>query len=112
MKKEYELYFIVKTHLEKAVYEQIAKDVQAWIKAEKGEVLFFEEEGLRDLATPIKKQPQGYYILCQFNIPPKSLKEIEHRLRVNENILRYIIVTLDSVKPRFKKKESESAVSA
>eukprot|EP01046_Picozoa_sp_COSAG06_P106614 COSAG06_NODE_52904_length_303_cov_0.740196_1_plen_46_part_10 len=46
MKKEYELYFIVKTHLEKAVYEQIAKDVQAWIKAEKGEVLFFEEEGL------------------------------------------------------------------
>lgn len=102
MKKEYELYFIVKPHLDKEIYETISENVKTWIKNDQGEVLFFENEGVKTLATPIKKQDKGVYILCQFSIDTKALKELEHRLRVNENIMRFIVVSLDSVKAKFK----------
>ncbi|MEK9657559.1 MAG: 30S ribosomal protein S6 [bacterium] len=110
MKNTYELYFIIKSHLDKSVYQEIEKNVQKWIVDGKGSILHFEVEGLRPLATMIKKQKEGYYMLCQFDIPVDSLPELEHKLRIDESILRYMIVTIDTVRPRFKKSDSvESA---
>ena len=105
MKKSYEIYFIVKSHLDKSRYTAISEQVQSWIKQEEGEVLYFNVEGLKPLATPIKKQNEGYYMLCQFEVPGSSLVEIKRKLGLNEDILRYMIVTLDSVNPRFKKRQ-------
>ena len=109
MKKSYEIYMILTSHLEKSRYTTISEQVQSWITQETGEIHYFNVEGLKPLATPIKKQNEGYYILCQFSVPGESLLEIKRKLGLNEDILRYMIVTLDSVNPRFKTKQTAAA---
>lgn len=48
--------------------------------------------GLRQLAYPIKKFTEGYYVLYEATIDPERVRDIERNMRYNENILRYLVV--------------------
>ena len=51
-----------------------------------------DEWGSRDLAYPIKKQTKGYYIHFEFESDPKAIKDLDKSLKVEENIIRYLLV--------------------
>ncbi len=106
MNKAYEIYFIIKSHLDKVRYDEIASQVKTFITNEKGTVHFFNIEGLKKLATPINKETEGHYMLCQFTVPTQSLAEIKRRLGLTEDIIRYMIVKLEDVTPKFKLSET------
>lgn len=101
MNKSYEIYFIVKSHLDKARYDEIADIVKSFITNEKGTVHYFNIEGLKKLATPINKATEGHYMLSQFTVSTQSLAEIKRKLSLVEDILRYMIVKLEDVTPKF-----------
>ena len=48
--------------------------------------------GERKLAYPIKKKENGYYVLTSFVMDATKLPNVETKLNITENILKYMIV--------------------
>jgi small subunit ribosomal protein S6 len=48
--------------------------------------------GVRQLAYPIKKFTEGYYVLYEAKIDPTRIKDIERSMQYNEDVLRYLVV--------------------
>ncbi|MCX7939689.1 MAG: 30S ribosomal protein S6, partial [Thermoflexales bacterium] len=51
--------------------------------------------GLRTLAYPIRKQREGYYVFTLFSLDAAAVARFEQRLRLIEDVLRYLIVRTD-----------------
>lgn len=48
--------------------------------------------GARDLAYPIKRQTKGFYAHYQIQADPKGAKGLDKSLKLEEDILRYLLV--------------------
>ena len=46
----------------------------------------------QQLAYPIKKFQEGYYILYEAQIDPTRISDIERSMQYNEDIIRYLVV--------------------
>ena len=101
----YELTYIIDTALEEEARKELIEKVSALIAQNGGEVEKVDETwGKRRLAYPIDDKPEGYYVLVTMQAPAELPKEIERNLRINENVLRSLVIKLEekkhSVKPR------------
>jgi small subunit ribosomal protein S6 len=54
-----------------------------------------DDWGKRRLAYEIKKTTEGFYSFIKFTAPTSTPIEIESRIRLRENVLRYLVVKLD-----------------
>ena len=58
------------------------------------------------------KVKEGYYVFIKFQAEPEAIAEIEHRIRIVENVYRYLIVSDEkelSVKHEEEKPEQTEA---
>lgn len=60
-----------------------------------GELTNVEEWGRKVLAYEIKKQKEGFYILFTFVAKPEFIAEFERVLRLDEIVLKHIVVKKD-----------------
>ena len=60
-----------------------------------GQVHRFEDWGRRQLAYPIQKLAKAHYLCWNIECEQAALDELEHNLRFNDAILRYLTVKLD-----------------
>ena len=91
---KYEIMFIVKTTMESDSASKLANTYKTLITDEKGEVTNFKDMGQRKLAYSIKKQNTGFYYVINFNATSDTVKELDRRLGLDENILRHLIIRL------------------
>ena len=101
----YELTYIIDTALEEEARKELIEKISSLIAKNGGEVEKVDETwGKRRLAYPINDKPEGYYVLVTMQAPAELPKEIERNLRINENVLRSLVIKVEekkhSVKPR------------
>ena len=60
-----------------------------------GEVISTEVLGRRRLAFPIRKKTDGVYVLTYANLDTPGMAELQRRLRLTEEVIRYLIVRPD-----------------
>ena len=101
----YELTYIIDTALEEEARKELIEKISSLIAQNGGEVEKVDETwGKRRLAYPINDKPEGYYVLVTMQAPAELSKEIERNLRINENVLRSLVIKVEekkhSVKPR------------
>ena len=101
----YELTYIIDTALEEEARKELSEKISSLIAQNGGEVEKVDETwGKRRLAYPINDKPEGYYVLVTMQAPAELPKEIERNLRINENVLRSLVIKVEekkhSVKPR------------
>jgi small subunit ribosomal protein S6 len=90
--REYETVFILDPKLDESqVRDEVAK-VQNVIAGLEGEITGVEPGGKRRLTYEIKGNKEGYYTLITFRSEPSSIVEIERAYKLNENVLRHVIV--------------------
>lgn len=65
--------------------EELLTKVKKWVG--KVKVDFW---GKKELAYPLKKQNEGIYVLL--NLEEGSFKEMERKLKMEDNILRFLLV--------------------
>jgi small subunit ribosomal protein S6 len=58
----------------------------------KGQIGKEENWGLKKLAYPIKKQSEALYYFYTLKVEPESLAALEKKLKLDESILRYLII--------------------
>lgn len=92
---KYEVMFIVNTGMEATAASKIADDYAKLVKNAKGSVEVFKELGQRKLAYEIDKQVTGFYYYFDFLGTSDIVKELDRRLRLDENIIRHMIVRID-----------------
>lgn len=63
--------------------------------SENGELTKVDEWGKKTLAYEIKKQKEGYYILFTFKAKPDFIAEFERILRLDEIVLKHMVIKLD-----------------
>lgn len=96
--KFYETMFIVKPTLQA---EEITAKVDFYknlIVENGGKIATTLDMGMRNLAYEIKKNKRGYYYVIYFEANPSFILELERRYRINEDILRFIVIKYDSKK--------------
>ena len=102
--RDYELALVVSPELTAEKQKEQLKKIKKIIAGLKGEVKKTEEWGKKQLAYPIKGNEMGYYFLWEIQLPEKSLSEFNQKLRIEERLLRYLIVKIEK---RQKKKKAE-----
>lgn len=70
--------------------------MQQIIESEAGTVQSTDEWGTRLLAYEINHFREGYYVLVTFALPPDRVRKVEERLAMDDALLRYQTVRLNS----------------
>ena len=91
----YESVVIINASLEDPQIEQTISSIQTNIKSTGGEISDTDNWGRKRLAYPINNAKSGYYLINRFTAPPTTIKEFERTLKLDENIIRYMTITLD-----------------
>jgi small subunit ribosomal protein S6 len=108
--REYETIFILDPNLgENEVKEEVEK-VQSLITGLDGEVLNVEPSSRRKLAYEIQGKTEGIYTLIKFKSEPAKIGEIERVYRLNERVLRHIVVSCPERKKGTDSPEEQEAV--
>ena len=92
---KYETLYIIKPTVEEEERKALIDKFSEIITAQ-GTVEGVEEMGMRKLAYPINYISEGYYVLVNFEAQPTLPAELERNFKINENIMRYIIVKKES----------------
>jgi small subunit ribosomal protein S6 len=93
--RDYELAFVIRPDLEDEAFDAVTERVAGYVQAVGGEVTKTDVWGQRRLAYPIRKYVEGYYILMQTQMAPNALTELERNLRLNEDVIRHLVVRTD-----------------
>ena len=93
--KNYEIMYIINPTVLEEGREALIEKVNGVLKTAGANVLKVEKWGERKLAYPIEKKKTGFYVLTYFEIEGTELTQVEGKLNINEEIMRYIIVKKD-----------------
>lgn len=108
--KNYELMVVLKPLLPDDFRKEIHKEFVNMIKDSGGDVLDVDVWGKRYLSYKIKGHNEGYYIVYEFEADPDNIPEMNRKLQLKQEILRFIVVKLEKgeeTKKSIKKKEIE-----
>ena len=93
----YEAVLIVRQEASSSHVESVAQEAVSIIKELGGDVSKTEFCGLRNLAYPISKCKKGHYVLLNLVSNAEGVKELERKFRLNEDIIRFLIVKVDKL---------------
>lgn len=92
---KYELAVIFSPILEEDALKAEFETVSGFITKFGGTIEKVDDWGKRRLAYEIKKLNEGVYNFIEFTAPATTPIEIESRIRLRENVLRYLIIRED-----------------
>jgi small subunit ribosomal protein S6 len=90
--RDYEIVYVIRPDLSEEDRSAKVERIHSLITENGGELGKVEDWGKRVLAYEIRHNTEGYYGLAEFRLPPGSVKTVEGRLNIDEEILRYQIV--------------------
>ena len=94
--RDYELIFIVSPEVSDDALDSVIEGVTQFITAKKGSIEETAKWGRRRLAYPIERFLEGNYVLTRFKMSPEWSKELEANLHISEQVVRHLLVRLDS----------------
>ncbi|MGB5529050.1 MAG: 30S ribosomal protein S6 [Ignavibacteriaceae bacterium] len=93
-KNVYESAVLINAALDDETIKSLIARIKETIITFGGDVLEIEDWGRKRLAYQVKKSKIGYYAIFRFNSPPDLVPKIERNYQLDENILRYLTITL------------------
>jgi small subunit ribosomal protein S6 len=103
MNRTYEIMFIVRPDVEEAEIDKLIEGFSANVTTGGGEVKSVEKMGRRRLAYTVRKFNDGFYVLLNIAAEGSLITEIERRLRVSEQVIKFITVRMDEEEKRLAK---------
>jgi small subunit ribosomal protein S6 len=93
--RQYELVYLLSPDTGEQAVKDLHAQVEATVARYGGELARTDDWGRRKLAYTIGPHKEGIYVLDVINGSGEMMKEIERRLRVNEQVLRHLVVRVD-----------------
>ena len=93
--RTYEVMFIVRPEVEAEALTAVVEKVKGLLTSGGGQVTEVKPWGRRRLAYPISKSTEGQYVFMQAQLPAQMIGGLERDLRLNEQVLRFLVVRAD-----------------
>ena len=93
----YETVLIARNDVTQQQVDLIADGIASQLETDGGEVKKREYWGLRTLAYRIKKNRKGHYMLLSMDAKPAFVTEMERKLGLNEDVLRFMTVRIEEI---------------
>jgi len=93
--RNYEIAVIISADLDDKSLVGMKETIKDWIVSTGGEVSLVDDRGRRKLAYNINKKREGHYISWYAILSPPGPSEVERQMRLNENILRFMVIKSD-----------------
>ncbi|MGD9116009.1 MAG: 30S ribosomal protein S6 [Dehalococcoidia bacterium] len=94
--RDYELVVIISPEVDDEGVDRLLDNISRIITQKDGTVEDVDRWGKRKMAYPIKRFLEGNYVLTRCKMRPSTGKELEASLRISEEVLRHLLVRLDS----------------
>ena len=92
---KYELALVVSTKIDDDARAAAVDKAKSIIEKAGGTVTNVDDWGKKRLAYEIQKMKEGYYFFIQFDAEATVPAEIESRLRIMDNVLRFLCIRRD-----------------
>ena len=104
---KYELAVVISGKLEEDDKNAALDKVKALIERFDGKITSVDEQGKKRFAYEVQKMKEGYYNFIKFEAEATAPAEIEKRIRIMDNVVRYLIVVddVEAVEPKAEKAE-------
>jgi small subunit ribosomal protein S6 len=103
MNRTYELMFIVRPDMVEEDQDKLISTLEAAVTASGGTVKSVEKMGKRRLAYVVRRFHDGLYILLTVEGSGGLIHELERRLRVTEQVIKFLTVRIDEEQKRLDK---------
>jgi small subunit ribosomal protein S6 len=103
MSRSYEVMYIVRPDVEEADLDKLIEGFEKHVTDGGGEIKSTEKMGRRRLAYTVRKFNDGFYVLMTILAEGSLIGEIERRLRVSEQVIKFITVRIDEEEKRLAK---------
>ncbi|MGB6857243.1 MAG: 30S ribosomal protein S6 [Terracidiphilus sp.] len=110
MSRLYEVMFIVRPDVEDEEADKLIEALSTTVKTGGGVVKSAEKLGRRKLAYQVRKFNDGNYILFTVEANGAVVLELERRLRVTEQVIKFITVRIDEEEKRLAKVKANRGV--
>lgn len=91
---KYETIFLIKNTLTEEQRKKTIETIKNYINSN-GKITKEEDFGERNLAYEIKKNNKAYYYSIEFDAKAESIIELERMYRINDDILKFIVLRKD-----------------
>ncbi|NBJ94113.1 30S ribosomal protein S6 [Parablautia muri] len=92
---KYELAVVVNARIEEEERAAVVDRCKALIERFGGTITNVDDWGKKRLAYEIQKMKEGFYYFIQFDAESSAPIEIEHRIRIMDNVIRFLCVRQD-----------------
>lgn len=92
---KYEIMFIVRPDMEEAEIKKTAEEVKKVLTDGNATIVEEKAMGQKELAYEINKFSTGYYYLFVVESNAAAVKEFDRVARINESLLRHLIVKVE-----------------
>ncbi len=103
MNRTYELMFIVRPDMSDEDLEKLVSHLETTVTSAAGTVKSIDRMGKRRLAYVVRKFREGIYILMTIEGTGTVIHEVERRLRVTEQVIKFLTVRIDEEQKRLEK---------
>lgn len=93
----YELVFVIRQDISSNDVDKITDDFIKIITTEGGSIKKNEYWGLRNLAYEINSNKKGHYTLLGFEAAPAVVLELERKIKLSEDVIRYMTLNVESI---------------
>lgn len=111
-KRTYEVIFIIDPAVAEDEVMRLSEGVQKILTGQGATIVKTEMMGKRQLAYEINHKKDGTYVLLEVEGSGSEIAEVERRMRVNDQILRYMTVRVDEARRRADKLKDRRARKA
>ena len=116
MNRTYELMFIVRPDMPEEEQDKLISTLETAVTTSGGQMKNVEKMGKRRLAYTVRKFHEGVYILLTVEGGGAVMHELERRLRVTEQVIKFLTVRIDLEQKRLDKikalRDAKKKVSA
>ena len=95
--RNYEGVFIINPELSNDNSKGVVTQIQELVSKNGGRNDGIQEGGKKRLAYKIKKKQEGNYVIMNFQLESKSVKKLEQTLRLNDHLLRFLLINKDEL---------------
>ena len=92
---KYELAVVINAVIDDDARAAVLEKVKKYVTRFGGQIADVEEWGKKKLAYEIQKMNEGNYYFIQFDAEASTPAELEQRLRIKDNVLRYLCIRQD-----------------
>ena len=89
---KYEIMFIVRADIDEKTQKDTVSAMEKVLKGFKSKIVENKDMGQKKLAYPINKQVRGNYYVFNVEASAEAVKEFDRKAKIDENILRHIVI--------------------